>query len=216
MFGLPEHNIHKYDKGCISDVVQNVHYGTSRKASEDGQYSYLRMNNITVDGQLDLADVKRINVPEKELSKCLVHYGDVLFNRTNSRELVGKTCVFTEDHPMIIAGYIIRLRMNSKVMPDYLSVFMNLKRSKELLLSMAKGAVGQANINATEVQSIPILIPPMRQQEKFSLLKGQSDKSKLDLQKGIRRVYVLYSIKKNLNLERRSMICLMRTIRLSR
>lgn len=175
---MPERNTHEYEIGTIGDVVKDVHYGTAKKASEDGRYIYIRMNNITYDGDLDLTDIKRIDVPEKDLSGCMVQEGDVLFNRTNSKDLVGKTCHFTGDEPMIIAGYIIRLRMNGKVLPEYVSTFMNLDRSKKLLYSMAKGAVGQANINAKEVQSIPIVIPPENLQQEFLKLRKQSDKSK--------------------------------------
>ena len=178
MFGLPEDNTHGFEVGHIADVVTDVHYGTAKKASDDGAYTYIRMNNITYEGALDLTDVKRISVPEKELEGCLVRKGDVLFNRTNSRDLVGKTCTFDLDEPMIIAGYIIRLRMNGRVHPEYLSTFMNLKRSKALLMSMAKGAVGQANINAQEVQAMELVIPPGELQEKFEILIRQSDKSK--------------------------------------
>ena len=185
MFGLPECNKHDYEIGTIADVVKNVHYGTAKKASEDGKYIYIRMNNITYDGELDLTDIKRIDVSEKDLAGCIVQEGDVLFNRTNSKDLVGKTCHFTGDEPMIIAGYIIRLRMNGKVLPEYLSTFMNLARSKNLLYSMAKGAVGQANINAKEVQSIPIVIPPEDIQQEFLKLRKQSDKSKFELKEAI-------------------------------
>lgn len=186
MFGLPECNTHGYEIATISNVVKDVHYGTAKKASENGKYIYIRMNNITYDGELDLTDIKHIDVPEKELAGCIVQEGDVLFNRTNSKELVGKTCHFVGKEPMIIAGYIIRLRMNGKVLPEYLSVFMNLKRSKTLLYSMAKGAVGQANINATEVQSIPIIVPPQDVQQEFLKLYKQSDKSKFELKEAIK------------------------------
>ena len=138
---------------------------------------------ITYDGELDLNDTKRISVPEKELAGCLVKKGDVLFNRTNSRDLVGKTCVFNLDEPMIIAGYIIRLRMNGRVIPEYLSTFLNLENSKRMLFAMAKGAVGQANINAQEVQAIELIIPPMDVQVPFQQLVKQSDKSKFVVQK---------------------------------
>ena len=181
MFGLPESNTHRFDVGVIGDVVKDVHYGTAKKASNEGKYVYLRMNNITYDGELDLSDIKRIDVLDKDLPGCMVQTGDVLFNRTNSKDLVGKTCYFSSDEPMIIAGYIIRLRMNGKVLPEYLSVFMNLERSKKMLYSMAKGAVGQANINAKEVQSIEIVIPPMDIQNSFLTLFRQSDKSKFCL-----------------------------------
>lgn len=178
MFGLPEHNVHGFETGTISDVVKDVHYGTAKKASENGKYIYIRMNNITYEGNLDLSDIKHIDVSEKELAGCMVQQGDVLFNRTNSKDLVGKTCYFSGNEPMIIAGYIIRLRMNGKVVPEYLSIFMNLDRSKKLLYNMAKGAVGQANINSKEVQSIEIVIPPEGIQRSFLLLLKQSDKSK--------------------------------------
>lgn len=178
MFGLPEHNVHGFETGKISDVVKDVHYGTAKKASENGKYIYIRMNNITYEGNLDLSDIKHIDVSEKELAGCMVQQGDVLFNRTNSKDLVGKTCYFSGNEPMIIAGYIIRLRMNGKVVPEYLSIFMNLDRSKKLLYNMAKGAVGQANINSKEVQSIEIVIPPEGIQRSFLLLLKQSDKSK--------------------------------------
>ena len=183
MFGLPESNVHGFEIGTIGDVVKDVHYGTAKKASEDGKYIYIRMNNITYEGELDLSDIKRIDVPDNELDGCIVQQGDVLFNRTNSKDLVGKTCYFSGDEPMIIAGYIIRLRMNGKVIPEYLSIFMNLDRSKKLLYSMAKGAVGQANINAQEVQSIEIVIPPDGMQKEFLRLLKQSDKSKFRYQK---------------------------------
>ena len=183
MFGLPAENIHGYKIGRIGDVVCDVHYGTSKKATDDGEYTYLRMNNITYSGELDLNDTKRISLPDKELAGCIVRKGDVLFNRTNSRDLVGKTCSFKLDEPMIIGGYIIRLRMKGSVLPEYLSTFLNLESSKKMLFALAKGAVGQANINAQEVQAIEIIIPPMEEQVLFQRIVEQSDKSKYLLQR---------------------------------
>lgn len=188
MFGVPAANAHGYEIARIGDVVCDVHYGTSKKASDDGKYIYLRMNNITYGGELDLTDTKRISIPEKELSGCMVKKCDVLFNRTNSRDLVGKTCTFNLDEPMIIAGYIIRLRMNGRVLPEYLSTFLNLDSSKKMLFEMAKGAVGQANINAQEVQSIQIVVPPMEAQLPFQRLVEQSDKSKFAAQQALKEL----------------------------
>ena len=178
-FGLPDSNPMGFTLGTIGDVVRDVHYGTSAKASDDGEYTYVRMNNITYDGKLDLSDTKRITMPATDAESYIVRQGDVLFNRTNSRDLVGKTCVFDHPEPMIIAGYIIRLRMNGLVLPEYLSLFMNTRYAKKLLLGMAKGAVGQANINAKELQDIAIVIPPLDIQRDFLFQIKQSDKSKL-------------------------------------
>jgi type I restriction enzyme S subunit len=137
------------------------------------------MNNITYGGELDLSDTKMIDVPENELDKCTVRRGDVLFNRTNSKELVGKTCVYNRDEMMVLAGFVIRVRVNQLVLPEFLSAFLNTDFSKQMLLGMCKAAIGQANINAQEMQNIGIYLPPIEMQRLFVQFKEQVDKSKL-------------------------------------
>ena len=136
------------------------------------------MNNITYNGELDLTDTKQIDVPESELPKCTVQRGDVLFNRTNSKELVGKTCVYDKDEMMVLAGFIIRVRVNNRVLPEFLSSFLNMDFSKQMLLGMCKTAIGQANINAQEMQNIKIYIPPIDLQTEFVNFKQQVKISK--------------------------------------
>lgn len=179
MFGDPILNPRGWDIVTIGDVIIDIRYGTSKPAAEGGKYPYLRMNNITVDGQLDLKDLKYIDISYDEIEKCVVRKGDILFNRTNSIELVGKTAVFDLPEEMVIAGYIIRVRLNEKKMlPCFLSQYMNLEAIKDILRSMAKGAVNQANINAQELQRIKIYMPDMQLQKQFVEFKQQIDKSK--------------------------------------
>ena len=191
MFGDPVSNPKGWNKGTIRDVVSEVKYGTSRPAVDGGTYKYLRMGNITFDGNLDLSDLKYINIPDSELEKCIVRKGDVLFNRTNSKELVGKTCVFDLDEPMVIAGYIIRVRVNKKVLPIYLSAVLNSRYGKQTLADMCKAIVGQANINAQELQNIAILIPSIELQERFSSSAETVKKSKLTIQQSLDKLEVL-------------------------
>lgn len=179
MFGDPVKNPKGWEVVTIGDIVTEVRYGTSKPAVEGGKYPYLRMNNLTADGHLDLNDLKYIDIPDDEIEKCVVRKGDVLFNRTNSIELVGKTVVFDLQEDMIIAGYIIRVRLNKRLLPEILSQYMNLEALKDILRSMAKGAVNQANINAQELQSIKVYIPDMELQKRFIEMKNQVDKSKL-------------------------------------
>ena len=179
LFGNPIQNPKGWDIVKIGDIVTDVRYGTSKPAVEGGQYPYLRMNNLTTDGHLDLKDLKYIDIPDDEIEKCVVRKGDVLFNRTNSIELVGKTAVFDLLEDMVIAGYIIRVRLNDRLLPEVLSQYMNLEALKEILRGMAKGAVNQANINAQELQSIKVYVPNMRLQKKFVYMKEQIDKSKV-------------------------------------
>lgn len=192
MFGAYPLNPMGWKKGTIRDVVADVRYGSSRPAVDGGKYPYLRMNNITYGGELDLSDVKRIDVPENELEKCTVRRGDVLFNRTNSKELVGKTCVYDRDEMMVLAGFVIRVRVNDLVLPEFLSAFLNTDFSKRTLLGMCKAAIGQANINAQEMQSIGIYIPPIERQQEFVQFKNQTDKSKAAVQKALDETQLLF------------------------
>ena len=194
MFGTYPANEYDWEIGTIRDLVTEVRYGSSRKASDNnsGKYPYLRMNNITYSGELDLSDTKTIDIPDKELPKCTVRKGDVLFNRTNSKELVGKTCVYNRDEKMVLAGFIIRIRLNEKMLPDVLSSFLNTDFSKKMLLEMCKTAIGQANINAQEMQNIGIYIPPIELQEKFVTFKRQVDKSKATVQKALDEAQLLF------------------------
>lgn len=191
MFGDPVSNPKGWPKGTIRDVVSDVKYGTSKPAVDGGTYKYLRMGNITFDGHLDLSDLKYIDIPDSELEKCVVKKGDILFNRTNSKELVGKTCVFNLDEPMVIAGYIIRVRVNERVIPIYLSAVLNSQYGKQTLYDMCKAIVGQANINAQELQNIVILIPPLELQKQFAGFVEQTDKSKLTIQHSLDKMETL-------------------------
>ena len=179
LFGVYPLNPKGWETATIRDIVTDVRYGSSRPAVDGGKYPYLRMNNITYGGELDLTDTKRIDIPDNELDKCTVRRGDVLFNRTNSKELVGKTCVYNRDEMMVLAGFVIRVRVTERILPEFLSAFLNTDFSKRMLLGMCKAAIGQANINAQEMQDIGIYLPPTELQRQFVQFKEQTDKSKL-------------------------------------
>ena len=162
----------------LGELVEEVRYGTSLPATLNGKYGYLRMNNITEDGKLNIQNLKYIDIPEKDLEKYVVRKGDVLFNRTNSIELVGKTCIYELNFDMVIAGYIIRIRTNNNILNSrYLSEFLNFPSTKKFLRNIAKGAVNQANINAKELQDISVPLPPLSLQNEFADFVAQVDKS---------------------------------------
>lgn len=189
MFGDPVQNPMGWKKTELGNLCKEVRYGTSKPASENGKYTYLRMNNITYEGELDLTNIKSIDISEDELPKCSVRKGDVLFNRTNSIELCGKTCLYKLDKTMVIAGYIIRVRVSEKLNPQYVSTLFNTKSIKKLLREMAKGAVNQANINAQEMQSIQIPVPPISLQNEYESFVQQIDKSKFEIANSLKRLY---------------------------
>jgi len=191
MFGTPFVNEKKWKMGTIKDLIAEAKYGTSRPSVEGGRYKYLRMNNITYDGKLDLSNLKFINIPKNELNKCVTKYGDILFNRTNSRELVGKTCVYNLNEEMVIAGFIIRIRTNEFANPYFIGTYLNTKSLKNKLYNMCKNASGQSNINAQELQNIEIYIPPVKLQNQFAKIVQQIDKQKTQIQTSLEQTQVL-------------------------
>lgn len=169
LFGDPITNPLNWEMGMVGDLLESANYGTSKKADERiGQYPILRMGNITYQGGWDLSSMKYIDLDDRETKKYLVRKGDILFNRTNSKELVGKTAVYRFDEPMAFAGYLVRARVSSRADPEYIAAFMNSHQTKSRLVTMCKSIVGMANINAKEFQAIPIPIPPVGRQRKFA------------------------------------------------
>lgn len=174
LFGDPVTNPKGWPVGTIRDLVASVNYGTSSKADEaEGQYPILRMMNITYEGRWDFSSLKYIDLSEKEKEKYLARKGDLLFNRTNSKELVGKSAVFESDEAMAIAGYLIRVRTNELANPYYIAAYLNSPHGKQTLFSMCKSIVGMANINAQELQDIRIQIPPVELQNKYASIVAE-------------------------------------------
>ena len=169
MFGDPAINPHQWPVGRIADLLESASYGTSEKSASAGEFPVLRMKNLTRSGELDLRNLKYMELPEGLRSKYLVRAGDVLFNRTNSADLVGKTAMVPQGlPPLAYAGYLIRLRVNAANSPTYLSRFLNTGYAKLMLRGMCKSIIGTANINATEIQAMKIAVPPLPLQQTFA------------------------------------------------
>lgn len=194
MFGDPMENEKGWNIKKMKDISLSVNYGTSSPSTDDGKYKYLRMNNITAKGTIDLSSIKYINVPLEDLEKYVVRKGDILFNRTNSKELVGKTALYTFEEDMIIAGYIIRLRViDSIVLPIFLSSYMNTPCIKEYFRSIAKGAVNQSNINSKQLLSTSVFIPPLPLQQQFASKIEAIEKQKELIKKSIKETEDLFN-----------------------
>lgn len=191
MFGDPVRNEKGWEEKTIGDLIDEVKYGTSSPA-KGGQYKYLRMNNITQGGYWDLTDLKYIDVDEKDFEKYCLRKGDLVFNRTNSKELVGKTAVYERDESVIIAGYLIRVRVNQHNNPWFIWGHLNSKYGKTRLFNLCRNIVGMANINAKELQAIPILKPPLPLQTKFATIVEKVEVIKVNYKKSLADLEKLY------------------------
>tara|TARA_R110002124_G_scaffold191159_3_gene358623 strand:- start:6540 stop:7730 length:1191 start_codon:yes stop_codon:yes gene_type:complete len=170
MFGDIARNSMDWPMGCIGDLLEEAKYGSSEKANTDGKgLPMLRMGNLTYDGQIDLTSLKHVELSDSDFEKYTTRKGDLLFNRTNSKELVGKTAVVKQEEPFAFAGYLVRGRANELGNTDYISAYLNSSHGKATLVGMCKNIVGMANINAKEMQKIRIAIPPKDLQDQFSV-----------------------------------------------
>lgn len=167
IFGDPGTNPKQWPVTTIENLIESTQYGSSQKAATSGDLPILRMGNITSAGRISLGDLKYLQISETE-EKYLVHKGDILFNRTNSPDLVGKTSVYRGPEPMAYAGYLIKVQTKEENNPDYISAYLNSQYGKLILRNMCKSIVGMANINAKELRGIKIPHPPLSLQNKFS------------------------------------------------
>ena len=150
----------------LGDLTESSRYGTSKRAGRDRVgIPVLRMGNI-VDGYIDYSDLKYANLVEKEKNKYLLHHGDVLINRTNSLELVGKAATFDRrDGEWVYASYLVRIRVDtSRVLPEYVTATINSHVGRRYVLATARRAIGMVNINAGEMAGFPIPLPPLEVQ----------------------------------------------------
>ncbi len=131
-----------------------VEYGTSAKSAESGTTPVIRMGNLQK-GLIDWTDLA-FTSDQAEIEKYELKQDDILFNRTNSPELVGKTSIYRAERPAVFAGYLIRInQINTAVLPKYLNFFLNSYIAKQHGNTVKTDGVNQSNINGEKLQSYP-------------------------------------------------------------
>ena len=146
----------------LEDIVCELKYGTSEKSSSVGKIAVLRMGNITNVGTIDYSDLV-YSSNDEDIEQYSLEKDDLLFNRTNSSEWVGKTAIYKEEQPAIYAGYLIRIRP-LLISPDYLNTVMNSGYYRDWCYDVKTDAVNQSNINAQKLSQLMIPIPPLKEQ----------------------------------------------------
>lgn len=153
----------------IGDYLESTQYGVSEAMSVSGSHAVLRMNSISTTGWLDFSDLKYTDLTERDAGATELRNGDLLFNRTNSRELVGKCAIWRETAGRFsFASYLIRLRLKSGLRPEFLWATLNSPYGKYRLFNAAKQAVSMANVSPTDLARIRIPLPPPEEQKDFA------------------------------------------------
>ena len=160
-----EHGVgmESWENVSVSEICRSLKYGTAKKSSSEGTVVVIRMGNLQ-DGEIMWDDLAYTN-DEEDIEKYKLMPGDVLFNRTNSPALVGKTSIYRGEYPAIYAGYLIKLDYDrSRVIGDYLNYSMNTVSAKEYCNSVKTDGVNQSNINAKKIGAYRFDMPKINEQ----------------------------------------------------
>ncbi|MFN6206818.1 MAG: restriction endonuclease subunit S, partial [Planctomycetota bacterium] len=148
----------------VESVTTLCQYGLSIPLNETGTYPILRMMNYD-DGEIVANDLKYVDLDERDFLEYRLERNDILFNRTNSADLVGKVGIFRLDGDYVFASYLVRLRADlSKVLPEYLNAYLNSELGQRRLLAYATPGVSQTNISAGSLKKVLVPVPPLDEQ----------------------------------------------------
>jgi len=149
----------------VKDIVCSYQYGLSEKATEEAVgIPILRMNNIQ-NSSVDISNLKYLSNDTHSVDKYILNSGDLLFNRTNSKELVGKTAVFSLPGKYVFASYLIRVVINANIADvKYINYLFATKIIRSQIDLLSRQVLGQANINVAELNSLKLPLPPLEVQ----------------------------------------------------
>lgn len=154
----------KWERKPLGGLCRRVEYGSAAKSKRTGKVPVLRMGNVQ-NGKFDWTSLVYTD-DEAEIERYALEYNDVLFNRTNSPALVGKTAIYKAEMPAIFAGYLIRIVRNDDLLDaDYLNYFLNSEIALNHGKSVAISSVNQANINGAKLKEYLIPVPPLSDQQ---------------------------------------------------
>ncbi len=154
---------------ALQDLIHRAQYGLSVKAEGEPRTGVvmLRMANIR-NGRMDDSDLKYVDRVGIDVRSFTVQPGDILFNRTNSAELVGKAAVFDLDLEAVFASYLVRIQCDEHLVDSrYLCGWINSPWGRRWARTVRTDCSNQSNINVSRLQRMPVPVPPLVEQREI-------------------------------------------------
>ena len=159
----------RYPLVKLGELASQIQYGSSARAdatSEDG-VPMLRMVNVR-DDRFDFGAMKYVRMSEVEQQRYPLEKGDLLFNRTNSKELVGKCAVFDAIGDYVFASYLIRVQLDLAIVrPRFVATFLATSAGRIQIDRVSRQIIGMANVNAQELRELVIPLPSLEEQDRL-------------------------------------------------
>lgn len=161
----------------LADLIQDVKTGFAIGEREANGVIQIRMNNVDVEGNLDLASVIRVPATSKQVADCSLKAGDVLFNNTNSTELVGKSALFCGHSAQVtFSNHFTRLRVNpQRVDPRYLARWLSRQQKLRVFEGLSTRWVGQSAVRTEKLLALEIPLPPLPEQKRIADILDKAD-----------------------------------------
>ena len=199
MFGDPELNPMEWPVEALGDVLsvepQNGLYKPQSDYVQDGTGIPILRIDAFYDGKVtDFSGLKRLNCTDAERSRYLLMENDIVINRVNSLEYLGKCAWITGlIEPTLFESNMMRFHVEeSRIDPCYMTRLLCSTYIYKQILNRAKKAVNQASINQGDVQSFKILVPPVGLQKQYAAFVAQVDKSKAVVQRSLDKMQLLF------------------------
>ncbi|MBN2015622.1 restriction endonuclease subunit S [Candidatus Dojkabacteria bacterium] len=158
-----------WEKKKIEDISTSVRYGSSKKTRENIKgIPVLGMGHYDSYGEFNIDKIKYLPTNHDEFPELILQDGDLLFNRTNSAELVGKTAVWHKKlKKASFASYLIRVKFEEKINPDFIAYYINSIYGRIWIKQVVNQLVGQANVNGTKLKNLEVPVPKKIVQDKI-------------------------------------------------
>jgi len=181
----------------VKRILSRLDYGTSQSSNHDGQFPVLKMGHIE-EGELVYSKLDYVDDIPDDL---LLERDDLLYNRTNSPDRVGKAAIFrgSKADGITFASYLVRLRVNHRADAHYLNYMINSKCFLDFIRHLAIPSVQQSNLNSTRYTLVPIPVPPLSEQKCIAEHLDKVSRRFLELQQNIAgQIDTLYDYRKSL------------------
>jgi len=196
IFGDPVTNPKGWEEKTIEEIVSDTKLGLVRSSEEFGwdfPIPYVRMDALTIDGKFLPDKVQYTDANKKEKASYSLQPGDLLFNTRNSKELVGKVCVYTGPQGWLFNNNLMRIRFKGGIEPNVIAAQFQFQRVQRELEQRKSGTTSVFAVYWKSLKTLPVLVPPIDLQRRFATIVASIEAQKGRLRQHLAELDTLFA-----------------------